>query len=71
MPADLSELGDWWDDIPTKSKRLVLFTPDEPGWSHIAANWDNVVSYPSVAGNGLAEYDYSLILDVLAQSTYM
>lgn len=71
MPANLSELGDWWDEIPAKAKRLVLYAPDEPGWSHIAANWDNVLHYPSVAGNGLAEYDYSLILDVLAQSTYM
>lgn len=68
MPANLSELGDWWDDIPLKSKRLVLYAPDEPGWSHISANWDNVVHYPSVAGNGLAEYDYSSILDVLANS---
>ncbi len=68
MPANLSELGDWWDDIPTKSKRLVLYAPDEPGWSHISANWENVVHYPSVAGNGLAECDYSEILDVLAMS---
>lgn len=68
MPRDFSELGDWWDDIPSKSKRLVLYAPDEPGWSYISANWDNVVHYPSVAGNGLAECDYSEILDVLAQS---
>lgn len=68
MPANLSELGDWWDELPSKSKRLVLYAPDEPGWSHISANWDNVVHYPSVAGNGLAECDYSDILDVLAQS---
>lgn len=68
MPASLSELGDWWDEIPMKAKRLVLYAPDEPGWSHISANWDNVVHYPSVAGNGLAECDYSDILDVLAQS---
>jgi len=68
MPRDLSELGDWWDDIPMKAKRLVLYAPDEPAWSYISANWDNVVHYPSVAGNGLAECDYSEILDVLAQS---
>lgn len=68
MPANLSELGDWWDTLPSKSKRLVLYAPDEPGWSYISANWDNVVHYPSVAGNGLAECDYSDILDVLAQS---
>lgn len=68
MPADLGELEDWWDQIPLKAKRLVLYAPDEPGWSHISANWDNVVHFPSVAGNGLAECDYKYILDVLAQS---
>lgn len=68
MPSNLSELGDWWDEIPTKSKRLVLYAPDEAGWSYISSNWDNVVHYPSVAGNGLAECDYSEILDVLASS---
>lgn len=68
MPANLSELGDWWDELPKKSKRLVLYAPDEPGWSYISANWDNIVHYPSVAGNGLAECDYSDILDVLAMS---
>ena len=68
MPANLAELENWWDQIPSRSKRLVLYAPDEPGWSHISANWDNVVHYPSVAGNGLAECDYKDILDVLAQS---
>ena len=68
MPANLSEMGDWWDELPKKSKRLVLYAPDEPGWSYISANWDNIVHYPSVAGNGLAECDDSDILDVLAMS---
>lgn len=68
MPKDLSELEDWWDEMPLKAKRLVLYAPDAPSWSNIAAQWNNVVHYPSVAGNGLAECMYSDILDVLAQS---
>ena len=68
MPRNMSELSDWWAEIPKKTSRLVLYAPDEPGWSYISAHWDNVVHYPSVAGNGLAECDYSSILDVLAQS---
>lgn len=68
MPANLGVLGDWWAELPMVSKRLVLYAPDQPGWNHISANWDNVVHYPSVAGNGLAECDYSSILDVLAGS---
>lgn len=68
MPRNMSELSDWWAEIPKKASRLVLYAPDEPGWSYISAHWDNVLHYPSVAGNGLAECDYSSILDVLAQS---
>lgn len=69
MPANLSELGEWWDEMPTRSKRLVLYAPKDPkGWSYIFDNWDNVIHYESKAGNGLADYDYSDILDVLAQS---
>ena len=50
------------------SKRLLLFTPNEPGWSHISDYWDNVVHYPSVTGNGLAEQNYQEILNIVANS---
>lgn len=69
MPANLSDLGEWWDELPTRAKRLVLYAPQDPkGWSYIFDNWDNVIHYESQAGNGLADFDYSDILDVLAQS---
>lgn len=69
MPKDMGELSDWWDEyMQPNAKRLVIFSPDEPGWSYISQNWDNVIHYPSVAGNGLAEQSYSDILNVLAQS---
>ncbi len=71
MPASLAELSDWWDNpklMRQNAKRMVLFAPDEPGWSYISRNWDAVVHIPSVAGNGLAEQNYSQILDVVANS---
>ena len=68
MPADLSELSEWWDDMNPQYKRLVLFAPDENGWSYISRNWDNVVHIPSVAGNGLAEQNYAEILGALINS---
>ena len=68
MPRDLGELSEWWDDMNQNAKRLLMFAPDEPGWSYISQNWDNVVHVPSVAGNGLAEQDYSEILSVIANS---
>lgn len=71
MPADLGELSDWWDDpslMRQSEKRLVLFAPDEGKWKYIADNWNQTWHIPSVAGNGLAEQDYSVILNLIANS---
>lgn len=68
MPKDLSELNDWWDDMNENAKRLIMFAPDETYWDYISLNWDNVVHYPSAAGNGLAEKSYSEILNAIANS---
>lgn len=68
MPASLSELSDWWDGMNTNAKRMILFAPDENGWSYISENWDNTVHVPSAAGNGLAEKSYSEILNAIANS---
>lgn len=71
MPKTLQELNGWWENpdlMKQNAKRLVLFAPDEPGWSYIARNWDPVVHVPSVAGNGLAEKSYKEILNVVANS---
>ncbi len=68
MPQSLSELTDWWDSMNLNAKRLILFAPHDPNWDYIAQNWENVVLYPSVAGNGLAETGYNDILNVIANS---
>ncbi len=74
MAADLSELTNWWGGVQNdgymdcNAKRLLLFTPDKPGWTDIANSWGNVIHFPSQAGNGLKEIDYSQILDVIANS---
>lgn len=68
MPANLSQLNDWWDEMNRNYKRLVMFAPDEQGWSYISETWDNVVHVPSAAGNGLAEKSYSEILSTIANS---
>lgn len=68
MPNDLSELSDWWDDMNENSKRLIMFAPDDAYWNYISRNWDNVVHFPSAAGNGLAEKSYGEILNAIANS---
>lgn len=69
MPRDLGELTEWWDEyMHPNAKRLVMFAPDEGGWQYISSNWENVVHFPSEAGNGLAERSYADIMQVLANS---
>lgn len=68
MPKSMSELNDWWDDMNLNAKRLVIFAPEAQSWNYISQNWDNVVHFPSAAGNGLAEKSYSEILNAIANS---
>ena len=68
MAVTLNELNTWWDDLNENAKRLIMFAPDEARWDYISRHWDNVVHYPSVAGNGLAETNYAEILNAIANS---
>lgn len=69
MPENMAQLGEWWDEyMHPNYKRLLIFAPDQPGWNYIADKWDNVIHFPSVAGNGLAERSYEDILNVLVNS---
>ena len=74
MAKNFAELTDWWGDrqmpgvMNQSAKRLVLFTPDMPGWNEITKLWDNVICYPSKAGQGLQEMEYQVILNVIANT---
>lgn len=71
MPKNLGELSDWWDDpnlMKQNEKRLVIFAPDKGNWKYISDNWNLTWHVPSVAGNGLAEQNYSEILNLIANS---
>lgn len=74
MAADMRELTAWWGDandpgfMDQEAKRLVLFAPDVEGWRQISDNWDKVLHYPSNAGEGLRDVEYSQIISVIAQT---
>ena len=71
MPRNLGELSDWWDDpmlMKQNETRLVFFAPDEGNWKYISDNWNLTWHIPSAAGNGLAEQNYSEILNLIANS---
>lgn len=74
MAKDINELSSWWGAgqytgfMDNNAKRLVLYAPDAPDWNIISRNWDNVLHFPSEAGNGLADLEYSQIIDVIANT---
>ena len=74
MARSFSELTEWWGDeqIPgymnPSAKRLLLFAPDAKYWSTISDTWDNVIHFPSQAGKGLEELDYSQIIDTISNT---
>lgn len=74
MATDMRELTAWWGDdeapgyMDQQAKRLVLFAPDMPGWKQVSDNWDKVLHYPSEAGNGLQDVEYSQIISVISQT---
>ena len=74
MAKDMRELTAWWGNSIEKgymdqdAKRLILFAPNLSGWKTIVDQWDNVLHYPSEAGNGLRDIEYSQILSVIAGS---
>ncbi len=74
MASDIRELTAWWGDVgepgymDQEAKRLVLFAPDMPGWKQVSDNWDKVLHYPSDAGNGLKDVEYSQIISVISQT---
>lgn len=74
MARSFDELTSWWGDVQNSgfinqsAKRLLLFAPEQPGWSTISDTWDNVIHYPSSAGRGLSEFDYKAIIDAISNT---
>lgn len=71
IPSNFDEITDDWEGnkyVNDSSKRFLLFTPDAYPWTEIANNWENSIHYPSTAGQGLSDIDYSEIIQAIANS---
>jgi hypothetical protein len=73
VPTTFDDLTDQWDDpqgyvMEFASKRLLIYAPDVYPWNAISADWDNVLHYPSRAGQGLNELEFGQIIDAIAGS---
>ena len=73
-PLTMKELTAWWGApgldgyMDKKAKRLLLYAPEDPTWDSINKNWNNTIYFPSNAGDGLREFEYKQIIDVIAAS---
>lgn len=75
MAKDFNELSEWWgvgqssnSVMDRKSKRLLIYAPPKESWTTIASTWDNVLLFPSAAGQGLDDKTFSEILDAICGS---
>lgn len=68
IPKSFDELTDFWADMSTPAKRLLLFAPDASPWTVIASSWENTIHFASKAGNGLQEIEMDEILNAIAGS---
>lgn len=67
IPKTFDELTDYWHEMPTSAKRLLLFAPDAEPWT-VMGSWENTIHYVSEAGQGLEETDMEQILNAIAKS---
>lgn len=68
MAEDFNQLSSWWDQMDNRAKRLLIYAPEEDYWTTIADSWDNTMHFPSVAGNGLKEFEYDEILSEICNT---
>lgn len=54
--------------MENSSKRLLLFAPEAFPWNDIADDWNNCLFFPSVAGEGLEEWEMGEIISTIASS---
>jgi len=70
IPDSFSALTALWEGqtVDQSAKRLLVYAPDLYPWPEIQSTWESVVHVASRAGSGLAEVDYSAVLEAIANS---
>lgn len=75
MARSFTELSAWWGCgsgpdrvMDERAKRLLIYAPPKEYWTTIAQTWNNTLMFPSKAGTGLGETNYTEILDALCRS---
>jgi hypothetical protein len=75
IPETFDQLSERWGHpggqtsvMEYRAKRLLLFAPDISPWNTMADEWNNVIFFPSQAGNGLSEFELKEVLDAISGS---
>ena len=64
MPANLSDLEEWWEDkMDIRAKRLILLTPNVGYWAWVGENWSQTCLVPQ------EELDEQIYHDLLRRLT--
>ncbi len=68
MPRSMGELTKMWDGMDTKSRRLVLFAPNQETWNYIDKTWNNVIHEEKNLNEVLSGHGYEKVLEVISKS---
>ena len=68
MAENFGVLTNWWNQMDGSAKRLLIYAPEEEYWTTISDGWENTMHFPSVAGNGLKEFEYNEILSEICNT---
>jgi hypothetical protein len=72
IPKNLDDLTEMWDGqssiMQPSAKRLLIFAPGGGVWTELAESWQSTIHFPSKAGMGLADQEYSTMIDLIANS---
>jgi hypothetical protein len=71
IPSNIDEFSDLWEGqshMSPSAKRLLIYAPDAYPWNEIGIHFSNTIHFPSKAGEGLEDVEYSEILNAIANS---
>ena len=68
MPSSLAELGEWWDEMEDRAKRMVLFAPNASPWDELPLAWQQIIHAPTDSNGGCDEIDIQDAIALLVNS---
>lgn len=73
IAKSFDELTDQWEayqggPMNFQARRLVVFAPDKGHWAVISHNWEQMMFFPSKAGQGLRDFEMDQMMSMIANT---